>query len=103
MLLLLASNISLQALADTESCVTEGTCATDTVREENKFDYFDEDDYDDEDDDDDDDDTCVDTHSDCGSWAEGGECTSNSEFMRKECEKSCGLCDEAEDGDDFEE
>jgi hypothetical protein len=109
-LLLLASTIYLQALADisNEPCVEEGTCANDTVRVEEEFDYDDEDDYDydydeedDEEDDEDDEeeDNCVDTHVDCGVWAGRGECTANFKYMHQGCKKSCGLCDD----DIFEE
>jgi hypothetical protein len=56
-LLLLASTISLQALADitAESCVTDGTCVNDTVRKEEEFDHDDEDDEDEDEEDDEDD------------------------------------------------
>jgi len=35
---------------------------------------------------------CVDDHADCERWALRGECYKNSEFMRLECQKSCGVC-----------
>lgn len=102
MLLLLASTISLQALADidiaTESCVAEGTCAEDTFREKEEFDDDDEDDNDDDDedyeDDDDEDDECLDTYTDCVFWADEGDCTANLYFMSEKCKQSCGLCDD---------
>jgi cyclophilin family peptidyl-prolyl cis-trans isomerase len=35
---------------------------------------------------------CEDTHSGCGSWADGGECTKNPGFMKGACAESCGFC-----------
>ena len=35
---------------------------------------------------------CNDGNSNCGNWAEGGECAKNAEFMRTACAESCGFC-----------
>ena len=35
---------------------------------------------------------CEDSHSGCGSWADGGECSKNPEFMKTTCAESCGVC-----------
>ena len=38
-------------------------------------------------------DTCRDRNlEECSAWAQKGECTANPTFMRRECERSCGLC-----------
>ena len=38
--------------------------------------------------------TCEDKNSQCGSWANRGECQKNPRYMRPYCQKSCGLCDD---------
>ena len=38
---------------------------------------------------------CEDTHDQCCSWARGGECQTNANFMLQRCRMSCGLCGEA--------
>lgn len=35
---------------------------------------------------------CEDTHSSCGSWADGGQCTENAAFMKGACAESCAFC-----------
>ena len=35
---------------------------------------------------------CADSHGGCGSWADGGECEKNPEFMKSSCAESCGFC-----------
>jgi len=35
---------------------------------------------------------CEDDHSSCGSWADGGECSRNPDFMMGACAESCGFC-----------
>jgi cyclophilin family peptidyl-prolyl cis-trans isomerase len=35
---------------------------------------------------------CEDSHSGCGSWADGGECQKNVAFMKDSCAASCGFC-----------
>ena len=37
-------------------------------------------------------DACSDDHSSCGSWADGGECDKNKDFMKSSCALSCGHC-----------
>ena len=35
---------------------------------------------------------CEDSHSSCGSWADGGECEKNKKFMEGACAEACGFC-----------
>ena len=35
---------------------------------------------------------CVDKNSLCALWKYGGKCTTNAEYMTRECPDSCGLC-----------
>ena len=37
---------------------------------------------------------CIDANPRCTEWAKSGECESNKPFMRSNCMKSCGLCNE---------
>ena len=48
---------------------------------------------------------CRDEHSECGAWAEKGECVRNEQYMSVSCRQSCQLCgaveaaeQDAEDG-----
>jgi len=36
---------------------------------------------------------CVDLDESCPSWAKGGECDKNANYMHKNCAKACGVCD----------
>ena len=38
--------------------------------------------------------TCMDKNSQCGSWANVGECQKSPGYMRPNCQMSCGLCDD---------
>ena len=35
---------------------------------------------------------CVDSHTSCGYWRSIGECRRNPNYMRTNCQKSCGVC-----------
>ena len=38
--------------------------------------------------------TCKDANNDCASWADGGQCTANPDYMTMNCRKSCKICSE---------
>ena len=45
--------------------------------------------------------TCRDLNSDCASWAKGGQCNANPDYMLRDCRKACGACtQDAADDDD---
>ena len=39
---------------------------------------------------------CDDAHIYCNDWKRKGECENNSDFMQKNCQKSCGFCSKVE-------
>ena len=41
---------------------------------------------------------CTDQHDNCGSWAGGGECATNPQYMNLYCKLSCGLCHSEDPG-----
>lgn len=36
---------------------------------------------------------CVDTKAECATWAAGGQCAKNGDWMRLHCKRACGLCE----------
>lgn len=64
------------AVDTTETCNADGTGSCNAETKENSNDSND----------------CVDTHKDCSFWASKGECDANPNYMLRNCQKACNVC-----------